>query len=192
MRNWLIGKLQASRVANWNVQLALELKELSASEVALVLVKGIDFCLSFRQHENGFVISKAIEEPSKHLADDGARELYGKLEDILLAAQRELKPTLEQAKASLPPSMHSNFAKNVALNHISLRLLMSRVSHVFKAADPRYIGEVRGSLRSALPLIEDAVTTFKTEQAAAGIIKDAGFYTFVRDMAYNYAVTYPL
>lgn len=157
----------------------------------MVVVKGIDFCLSFRQHEDGFLISKAIEEPSKHLAHDGARELYAKLEDILLTAQRELEPTLERAKESLPPSLHGNFAKSVTLNHVSIRLLMSRVSHAFDSSDPKYLARVRDSLRAARPLIDDAVTVFKTEQAAAGITKDAGFYTFVRDMAYNYAATYP-
>ncbi|MGH9427125.1 MAG: hypothetical protein ACRD2L_12580 [Terriglobia bacterium] len=192
MRKWLIGKLQSNRIANWNVQLALELKKLPASEVALVVVKAIDFCLSFRQHENGFLISKAIEEPSKHLADDGARELYGKLEDILLAAQQELKPTLERAKESLPPAAHANVAKSIALNHVSLRLLMSRVSHVFKSADPRYIGEVSACLRAALSSIDEAAAAFEAEQRATGTTKDGSYYKFVRDAAYNYAASYPM
>jgi len=160
-------------------------------EVALAVVKAIDFCLSFRQHEDGFAISKAIEEPSKHLADDGARELYGKLEDILFAAQRELEPTLKRAKESLPPAAHANFAKSVALNHVSLRLLMSRVSHVFKAADPRYIGEVSACLRGALSSIDEAAAVFQAEQRATGTTKDASYYKFVRDAAYSYAASYP-
>ena len=192
MLNWVTGRIQSGRIVTWNIQLASELKELPAAEVALVVVKAIDFCLSFRQHENGFVISKAIEEPSKHLLDDGARELYGKLEDILFAAQRELKPMLERAKASLPTTMHDKFAESTALNHVALRLLMSRVSHAFKAADIKYIGQVSQCLRAALPSIDDAATVFKTEQSATGIAKDPGHYIFVRDMAYNYAATYPL
>lgn len=192
MRNWLIGKLQSNRIANWNVQLALELKKLPAPEAALVVVKAIDFCLSFRQHDNGLVISKAIEAPSKHLADDGARELYGKLEDILLAAQQELEPTLKRAKGSLPPAAHANFAKSIALNHISLRLLMSRVSHVFKAADTRYVGEISACLRAALSSIDEAASTFEAEQRATGTTKDGSYYKFVRDAAYNYAASYPM
>ena len=192
MRNWLIGKLQSNRIANWNVQLALELKKLPSPEIALVVVKAIEFCLSFRQHDNGIVISKAIEEPSKHLADDGARELYGKLEDILLAAQQELEPTLKRAKDSLPPAAHANFAKSIALNHVSLRLLMSRVSHVFKAADPRYIGEISACLRAALSSIDEAAAIFEAEQRATGTTKDGGYYKFLRDAAYNYAASYPM
>jgi len=192
--NWLKGKLQSGRIATWNIQLASELEQLTASDVALVVVKGIDFCLSFRQHDDGLdgiIRSKVIEEPSKHLADDGAQELYWKLEDILFAAQRELEPTLKQAKASLPPAAHGTFAKSVTLNHVSLRLLMSRVSHAFKAADAKYVAQIAKSLRTACPSIDDAVRIFKAEQIAAGIAKDDGYYTFVRDSAYNYAATYP-
>jgi hypothetical protein len=189
---WFVGKLQANRIANWNVQLASEIGALSASEVALVVVKAIDFSLSFRQHEDGFLVSKAIEEPSKHLTEDGARELYGKLEDILLAAQQSLEPTLKRAKESLPQTAHSNFAKSIALNHVSLRLLMSRVSHVFKAADLKYIGEVSACLRRALSSIDQAAAAFEAEQHATGAAKDGGFYKFVRDAAYNYAASYPM
>lgn len=192
MWKWLIGKLQSNRIANWNVQLALELKKLAAPEVALVVVRAIDFCLSFRQHDNGLIISKSIEEPSKHLADDGARELYGKLEDILLAAQQELEPTLRRAKKSLPPDAIDKFSRSIALNHISFRLLMSRVSNVFKAADPRYVGEISACLRSALSSIDEAAATFEVEQRATGISKDSSYYKFVRDAAYNYAASYPL
>lgn len=192
MRNWLIGKLQSNRITNWNVQLALELKKLPTPEVALVVVKAIDFCLSFRQHENGIVISKAVEEPSKHLTDDGARELYGKLEDVLLAAQEELEPTLKRAKDSLPSAAHASFAKSIALNHISLRLLMSRVSHVFKTADPRYVGEISACLRVALSSIDEAAAAFEAEQRATGTTKDASYYKFIRDAAYIYAASYPM
>ena len=194
MLNWLKGKLQSGRIATWNIQLASELEQMTASDVALVVVKGIDFCLSFRQHDDGIdgiIRAKVIEEPSKHLAEDGAQELYWKLEDILFAAQRELEPTLKQAKATLPATAYGNFAKGVALNHISLRLLMSRVSHAFKAADAKYIAKIGGSLRATRPLIDDAVKTFKADHIAAGISKEDGFYTFVRDSAYNYAATYP-
>lgn len=192
MQNWLIRKLQSNRIANWNVQLALELKKLPAPEVALVVVKGIDFCLSFRRNENGFVISKAIEEPSKHLNDDGARELYGKLEDILLSAQRELEPTLKRAKDSLPPTTYANFAKSIDLNHISIRLLMSRVSHAFKATDLKYVTEISACLRAALSSIDEAAAAFEAEQRASGTTNDDSYYRVIRDAAYNYATSYPL
>lgn len=192
MLKWFVGKLQANRTANWNVQLASEISALSASDIALVVVKAIDFSLSFRQHEDGFLISKAIEQPSKHLTEDGARQLYGKLEDILLTAQQSLEPTLKRAKESLPQAAHADFAKSIALSHVSLRLLMSRVSHVFKAADPKYIREVSACLRSALSSIDQAAAAFEAEQRATGAVKDGGFYKFVRDAAYNYAASYPM
>ncbi len=191
MFTWLKRRLQAGRIASWNAQLASELGDLTPVEVASVLVKGMDFAMSFRQHENGFVVSKAIEEPSKHLASDGARELYGQLEEILLTAQAQAGPMLAGAKESLAPVQHAVFARSVELNHISLRLLMLRVARVINAADAQTITQVTKAVRGALPCLGVAVKQFEQEQRATGVTAVASHYTFLRDMAYNYAVTYP-
>ncbi len=190
MLDWMKNKLQSGRLAATNLQLALELEELSPSEVASVVIGAIEFCLAFRESEDGFFISKAIEEPST-IHPSQVKEIYGQLEDILISTQAQDQQMLERAKDRFGASFEANFSKRVARSNTSLRLLMSRISRRI-GADPERIAQISRCLRPALPMIDQEILTLQSEHSALGTEKDASYYSFVRNSAYGYAATYPM
>ena len=190
MLKWFTTKLQSSRIAAHNIQLAHELQELASAEVATVVVGAIEFCMTFRNSDSGVLISRAIQEPSKLTAAD-AKELYGQLEDILLTALQQDKHLVARTKHRHGAIFHENFAKRVHLNNMSIRLLLSRISHVFDTTDAEQLTQVSQRLRLALPSIEGAAEALMAEHKALGAAKREDYGTFIRDSAYNYAATYP-
>ncbi len=189
MLNWLLGKLRSTRVTVNNIWLSSDLQSLSTCEIAVVVVGAMEFCVGLRG--SNIFIARAIEDPES-LSKDEAKSIYHELESLLLDSQQKDKLLLSRVKSSYPLSVHENLVKELRLNDVSIRLLMARVSYVFKIDNPKRVNKISMLLKSGYSDIEKAVDILVKKKEAVGEAYTNEYRQYVKNSAGVYALTYPI
>lgn len=189
MFRWLAKRSRATRAAMCATQTAMRIEAATPPERAAAVVAAIHLCLSFRQADEGVLLSMQVENP-KGLGPEDAYALYWELEGLLLASKQKNKAAQQRMQQVLGSDGASRFAKQMEMVELGINLLLVRLSEAFRPENREHIRKIAHALFVSAGEVDGAIRGMKAADAATGNAKHEDFYAFLRDSAYHYSLSY--
>lgn len=190
MFHWITRKLKARRIAMSIAQLEHELKVMPPAEIAIALVRAIEFSSSFAIEANKKISTEQAIGLPNSLNSEDAYALYWNLEGILMECQHKNAQAYARTKERLNSKLANGFRNDMKIIEVGLRLLLSRIAATIDRENKPKLQVIAHRLDQGVPLIGDAIKSIKLQHLAIGTLKPEEHYSNLEAGARLYAFSY--